>query len=164
MNRFEIDPKNEADVQQLLRIFPDILPDGRLITHEQIEAALSMSRLSAKYRSVVTKWRRVLQYERCIYLDGLSSKGRGFVSLTPDEMIRFGNRGVRAAGRKLRRALQVVSLPDDAALSEETRKYRGLLSLAMEKIIADHRSALRDVSRALAPIKQLPRASAGERP
>lgn len=156
--KFVKNPEHDADVRRLLQVFPDILPDGRCLTHEQIEAAITCSRLSSRYRAVVHKWRRVLLTERSVYLDGLSASGKGFVSLTPDEMVRYGNRGVRFAGRKLRKALAVVSLPNDAALSEDTRRYRGLLETAIAKITHEQRIALRDVSRSLAAPKQLPRA------
>jgi hypothetical protein len=155
------DPRNDADVNTLLKLFPDILPDGRVITHEQLETALHMTRLSARYGTVITKWRRVLRDEKCIYLDGLAAQGAGFVSLTPDEMVRFGNRKVRAAGRQLKKALHVMTMPDDKALSEDTRRYRHVLAGAIERIAQENRAALRDVSRALAPVKQLPKRAAG---
>jgi len=150
-------PRTDVDVQLLCDVFPDLLPDGREITHAQVEAALHANRRTARYRTVVAKWRRRVMRERCVFLDGISAQGRGFVALTPDEMVRYGNRNVRHAGRKIRKALAVASTPDDRSLSEETRKYRALLTVAMTKILAQHGDSLRDVSRALQPMKQLPR-------
>src|SRR5688500_4242443 len=98
---FQKNPRTDVDVALLWKVFPDLLPDGREITHEQIEAVLHESRVSSRYKRVVTKWRKQLLNERAIWLDGLAAQGRGFVALTPDEMVRFGNRGVRTAGRKL---------------------------------------------------------------
>lgn len=155
----ERNPQNDADVQILLRLFPDVLPDGRTITHEQIETALRLSRVSSRYKTVTGKWRRVLMDEKCVFLDGLSGEGRGFVALTPDEMVRYANRSVRTAGRRLRKALVVASMPDDAALSEDVRLYRARLTVAVEQIARQHRAALRDVSRSLLPMQQLPKAS-----
>lgn len=153
----EKNPRTNVDVDLLWKVFPDLLPDGREVTHEQIEAVLHESRLSARYRRVVAKWRRQLLNEKGVCLDGQMAHGRGFVALTPDEMVRFGNRQVRQAGRKIRKGLQVASAPDDAALSADVKRYRGLLMTAMEKIHQSHKGMLRDVSRALAPIRQLPR-------
>lgn len=158
--RFKKDPEHDADVRRLMDIFPDILPDGRSITHEQIEAAIGTPRIAPRYRTVVNKWRKLLVTERGVYLDGITGSGRGFVALTPDEMVRFGNRGVRAAGRKLKKALAVASLPNDAALSDDMRRYRHLLCAAVERIASEHRTALRDVTRALGPQRQLPRRTA----
>lgn len=49
-----------------------------------------------------------------------------------------------------------AAAPDDAQLSEHTRRYRALLTVAMAKIELQHTSSLRDVSRALAPTRPLP--------
>jgi hypothetical protein len=155
--KIEKNPLTDVDVQLLCDVFPDLLPDGRLITHEQIEAALREHRITSRYKRVVEKWRRRLLDERSVFLDGMVANGRGFVALTPDDMVRFGNRNVRSIGRKLRKTLKVMLTPDDAALSEDTRRYRGLLTVALEKINAEQRSVLREVTRALAPMKQLPR-------
>lgn len=159
MTKIEKNPKTEADIQLLMRVFPDLLPDGRCITHEQIEAVLKIPRLASRYRTVVRKWRRQLFDERHVWLDGQTAEGKGFIALTPDEMVRYGNRGVRSAGRKLKKAIVVMSAPSDGQLSEGLRQYRQLLLAATEKIIREHRSTLREVGRALAPMKQLPRAS-----
>lgn len=158
-DRFKHNPQTDADVHLLLRSFPTILPDGSLIPHDQVERVLRVPHNDPRYKTAVSRWRKVLIAERCVYLDGIAARGKGFISLTPDEMVRFGNRSVRAAGRKLRRAMQIISLPEDKQLSADTLKYRGLLSTALEKIANDHRTALRDVTHALAPLKQLPRRS-----
>lgn len=153
-------PRTDVDVELLAKVFTNILPDGSELTHEQIEAVLVESRHSPRYKRVVTKWRRQLLNERGVWLDGMIAQGRGFVALTPDEMVRFGNRGVRQAGRKIRKALMIAAAPDDKALSEGMRKYRALLTVAMERIANEHKSVLRDVSKALAPMKQIPRKAA----
>ena len=160
MNRIMSNPSTNVDVDLLCTVFSDLLPDGREIRHEQIEALLSAPRLSNRYRLVVTKWRRRLFAERTVWLDGIAAQGRGFIALTPDEMVRFGSRGVRHAGRKLRKALAVLSAPADVALSEGIRKNRALLAVAIERIAHESKSALRDVTRALGPQQQLPRRQA----
>jgi hypothetical protein len=160
-DRFQQDPQTEVDVRHLMGVFSDLLPDGRLVGHGQIEAAITVSRTDARYRTVVRKWRKELLDERGVFLDGLSANGQGFVALTPDEMVRHGNRGVRMAGRKLTRALMVMSVPADVALSEEMRRYRGRLSVAVESIARQNKAALREVTRALAPMPTLPRRVAG---
>lgn len=159
MLRIIKNPNTDADVQVLRTVFPDLLPDGREITHEQIEAALRESRKSSRYKRTVSKWRRQLFAERRVFLDGQVASGRGFVALTPDEMVRFANRRVREVGRKLRKAIAVASAPNDAELSEDVRRYRGLLETALVKMAHEHRTTLRDVTRALAPMKQLPQRS-----
>lgn len=156
----EKNPRTEVDVQLLCEVFPDLLPDGREIAHGQVEAALRESRASSRYRRVVSKWRRRMLAERGVWLDGQMAQGRGFVCLTPDEMVRFGNRGVRKAGRTLRKALVIASAPDDRSLSADMKRYRGLLTVAIERIANQHKEVLRDVSKSLLPQKQLPRSAA----
>lgn len=156
----EKNPRTDVDVAALHKVFPDLLPDGREIAHEQIEAVLQITRLQSRYRTVVNRWRKDLLAERGLWLDGQLAQGRGFVVLTPDEMVRFGNRSVRAAGRKLRRALAVVAAPKDEQLSEDTRRYRGLLEAAIVKIANENRTQIRAIGKALAPVKQLPRRAA----
>jgi hypothetical protein len=157
MTTIQRNPRNNVDVETLCRIFPDLLPDGREITHAQLEAALSLNRAQSRYRTVVTKWRKLLLAERGVWLDGQIAQGRGFVVLVPDEMVRFGNRGVRAAGRKFRHALAVVSAPKDEQLSEDTRRYRALLEAAIVKITNENRATLRAIGAAATPMRQLPR-------
>lgn len=160
--RFKKDPQTDADVRHLLTVFADLLPDGRTVAHTQIEAALTANRAMPRYHTAVRKWRRVLLTEKSIYLDGVAANGAGFIALTPDEMVRFGNRGVRLAGRKLQKALAVMSVPADVALSEDMRRYRARLSVAVEQIATHHRTALRDVTRALTQTtRTLPRRLAG---
>ena len=151
------DPRNDADVALLLKVFADILPDGRKISHEQIETVLRLNRASSRYRTIVTRWRRLIFVERRVFLDGRAAEGAGFVALTPDEMVRYANREVRASGKKLKKAIAVASAPNDDELSADMLRYRRLLEAATVKIAAEHRHALKDVSKALAPMKQLPR-------
>jgi hypothetical protein len=154
-------PATDADVSLLLTVFPDLIPDGRRITHEQLESVLKMSRLNSRYRTVVNRWRKLLFIERRVYLDGRIGDGTGFAVLTPDEMVRFANREVRSAGRKLKKAIAVASAPNDDELSVGMLRYRQLLEAAAVRIAQEHRSALRAVSKALEPMKQLPRVAGG---
>lgn len=152
-------PSTDADVQLLLAVFPDLVPDGRRLTHEQLESVLKMSHLSSRYRTVVNRWRRLLFVERRVFLDGRIGDGTGFIALTPDEMVRFANREVRSAGKKLKKAIAVASAPNDDELTVSMLSYRRLLEAAAVRIAQEHRSALKYVSKALRPMKQLPRAA-----
>lgn len=150
-------PRNDVDVEMLKKVFPDLLPDGREITHEQLETVLQTPRTLSRYHTVINKWRKQLLHERGLWLDGHVLHGRGFVVLEPDAMVHYANRGVRSAGRKLRKNLAIMSAPKDIELSEDTRRYRRLLEAAVVKITTENRKTLREVGRALTPPKQLPR-------
>jgi len=155
-------PRTDADVALLIAVFPDLLPDGRHIAHTQIESVLKLGRLTGRYHTVVAKWRRVVFDERRVFLNGRLGDGTGFVALTPDEMVRYANRQVRSAGRKLRHALAVASAPNDEQLSEDVRRYRRLLEAAAMRIAQEHKRELHEVAKAMAPMKQLPRVAVGE--
>lgn len=153
-------PQVDADVRMLLGVFSDLLPDGREVQHEQIETVLKLARTSSRYRTVTKKWRRIVFEERGVYLNGRGVAGRGFVALLPNEMVRFGNREVRGAGRRFQKAIAIMALPADEQLSADVKRQRQLLLAATERIAREHKHELRAVTRALAPMKQLPRATA----
>lgn len=157
--RFIRNPSIEADVTLLLGRFRDLIPDGHLIAHEEIESLLKLSRKQSRYQTVTNRWRRVLLDEQRLFLDGRSALGTGFKVLTPDEMIRYSNRRVRAVGRVLRKAIQVASLPNpDELTSGQLRTYQARLMVAAEQVLGTHRRVLIDLTKALQPPRQLPRA------
>jgi len=155
---FQRNPRIDADVDLLLGRFRDLVPDGRVVAHEEIESLLKIGRKQSRYQTVTTKWRRVLLQEQRVFLDGRSALGRGFVSLTPDDMIRYSNKRVRQVGRMIRKAIQVASLPEPSELkNSEMRNYQARLLLACEQVAQAHRHVLVDLTKALQPARQLPR-------
>jgi hypothetical protein len=150
-------PQNDADVRLLLAAFPDVRSDGRLIRHEEIEAVLRIPRTSSRYHTVTWKWRRVLEDERGVYLDGRSAQGAGFIAFLPDEHVRYGAKGFHHLGRRTGRLLKIMSMPADEALSPEMRRYRQLVVSSIEQKAKENREALRDIARALAPPRTMPR-------
>lgn len=153
-------PRVDADVELLLGRFRDLIPDGRTIAHEEIESLLKLNRKASRYQTVTKKWRRILLHENRVFLDGRSALGAGFISLTPDEMIRYSNRRVRQVGRIVRKAIMIASLPDPSELkSSETRNYQARLLVACEQLNNTHKHVLFDLTKALQPPRQLPRAS-----
>jgi len=153
-------PRINADVELLLGRFRNVLPDGRLIAHVELESLLKMNRKQSRYRTVTNKWRRILLHEQRVFLDGRAALGDGFIALTPDDMIRYANKRIRQVGRNLRRAIHVASLPDPSELkSSEMRNYQARLLVAYEQVINTHKHVLIDLTKALQPPRPLPRAS-----
>lgn len=149
-------PQTDADVKRLLDSVPDLVADGRLITHESVERILVMHREQARYKTVVRHWRRAVFQERHVFLDGRSAEGHGWKALTPDEMIRFANREVRGLGRRLKRALILAATPQDDEITDpNSRLYRARLLSATEQIAQAHGRVVRDLSQALKPPRQL---------
>jgi hypothetical protein len=155
--RFMKQPRIDADVQLLLGRFRDLLPDGTVIQHAEIERLLNLKRRDGRYQTVTKRWRQVLFEEQRIFLDGRAALGQGFKSLTPDDMVRYSNKRVRAIGRLLRKAIAVAALPQPNELSTDARVYQARLLLAAEQIMTTHKRVLVDLSTALKPPRQLPR-------
>lgn len=156
--QFQRNPRIDADVELLLGRFRDLLPDGRTIAHEEIESLVKLNRKQARYHTVTNKWRQIIFQEQRVFLDGRAALGAGFIALTPDEMVRYSNKRVRAIGRMIRKAIQVAMLPDPSELkSSEMRTYQARLLVAMEEINKTHKSVLLDLTKALQPPRALPR-------
>lgn len=156
---FEKNPRVSADVELLLGRFRDLLPDGRVIAHQEIETLLRTPRTSSRYKLVTKKWREIVLRENRVFLDGRSAFGQGFQSLTPDDMIRYSHKRVRQVGRILQKAIRVASLPDPSELrSSETRNYQARLMVACEQIAQAHKHVLLDLTKGLQPPRPLPRA------
>jgi hypothetical protein len=159
----ERNPRIDEDVELLLGRFRDILQDGRLIRHDEIEAVLGIRRTVSRYKTVTNKWRRILMEEQRVFLDGRSALGEGFKSLTPDDMIRYTNRRVRQMGHMLRKALQVASLPHPSELkNSEARVFQARLLVACEQIVQAHKHVLVDLAKAMKPPRALPRVVGGK--
>jgi|GraSoiStandDraft_4_1057263.scaffolds.fasta_scaffold146857_2 hypothetical protein len=158
--RFDRNPRIDADVQLLLGRFRNLLPDGRVLQHVEIEGLLQLTRTSSRYRTVTDKWRRVLFDEQHVFLDGRSAHGEGFTALTPDEMIRFANRRVRAVGKALHKAIKIIATPQPGDLTDNSlRIYQARLLVVTEQVLNTHKHALLDMTKALRPAPVLPRAS-----
>jgi hypothetical protein len=140
--------------------FSELLPDGRVIRHDDIEAVLRLNRRQPYYKTVVKHWRKDLFHEQRLYLDGRSALGDGFKVLTPDEMIRFSNRLVRAVGRALKKAVAIAATPrDDELIDSNVRAYRARLLSAAEQMLSNNGRLLREVSAELRAPRQLPRSA-----
>jgi hypothetical protein len=157
--RFIREPRTDADVKLLMEQFADILPDGRLIAHETIEGVLALSRDQARYKTIMKHWRRNLFEEQRVWLDGRAAEGHGFKVLTPDEMVRYANREVRAIGRKLKRAILIAASPLDDEIDASNRLYRARLLSATEQIAQAHGRVVRELTKALQPPRQLRKVS-----
>lgn len=154
--RFQKDPRTDADVQVLLRHYQDLLADGRILTHEELEGLLKMRRTDARYKTVLRHFRRVVFNERQIFLDGVSAEGLGFRALTGNDMVRYGNRRLRHVGRTLKKAVRVLATPHDDEISDpHARAYRARVLVVAEQMAATHGRSMREVTTALRAPTQL---------
>lgn len=153
-------PQTDVDVRRLREHFRDLLPDGRLIEHGEIEKLIGVKRTRSYYRTATKAWRRSVFEEDRLYLDGRTALGRGFKVLTPDDMVRFANKRVREAGRILKRAVLVAAAPSDEALTDaNARAYRARLLAAAQELATTHTETMKALTSALRRPTQLPRAN-----
>lgn len=151
-------PRTDVDVRALLEKYPDMQPDGRIVAHEDVEGLLRLNRRHPYYKTVIRHWRRALFDEQRLFIDGRSALGQGFKVLTPDEMIRYSNRQVRAAGRILKKAVKVAATPrEDEIVDTNVRAYRARLLSAAEQMLTQHGRVMREIGATLRPPAQLPR-------
>jgi len=153
-------PAVESDVRLLLATFAGIEPDGRTISHDQLEAVLKMSRRQGRYRTVVNRWRKAVRATRGIVLDGISGEGRGFVALTGDDAVRIhAVRERRSGDRKYHRALSSAVAPTDEQIANPTvRVFRARFVAGLESIVRAARQMKRELMGPPKPTPQLPRA------
>lgn len=95
------------DVKRLLEHFGS--PQPRLITHEDVEAVLGITRHTSRYRSVTGAWRKLLEQEHNILVSGAPG---GFQILTSPERIDHAMHQRTKGVRRLVRAMkEIVTVP-----------------------------------------------------
>ena len=112
------------DVKLLLKAFPELKRDGSVISHAEVEEVIGVHHKSNRYRSVVTAWRKVLESEQGICLDGMGAAGQGFVVLSAPEMPKFGRKKLRQATKAAKRGFVVAGLAPDSELNTTDRAKR----------------------------------------
>jgi hypothetical protein len=119
------------DVKLLLEAFKGLERDGRIIQHHEVSQVIGVHHSTNRYRSVVTAWRRTLEREEGIYLDGMKAAGQGFVVLAAPEMVRFGCGKLRQATKVVKRGVTAAGLAPDEELDlpDRTRRDHVLLHL-----------------------------------
>lgn len=70
----------QPDIVKLLAAFEDVQV-GTVIEHSRIESVLGYTRASSRYRSVVSKWIKVMRRERQVVISGRHGAGLGYAVL-----------------------------------------------------------------------------------
>lgn len=127
-----------AQVEKMMAAFPSI-NRGDIIQHADIEKAMGEERKSARYRTILSKWRRRVLEERGIFL--ASELGVGLRAQEPAAQLRTGAGFMKQAARRVTRGLAVTVAVPDAELTPELRaartkileRTRALASLARDE-------------------------------
>lgn len=124
---FHVATPIQPDLDKLLQAFgkPE---EGRVIRHEEIEAALGMRRGTSRYRAVLGKWRRKLVELHNVQLGLLVNVG--YKALLPDERIDDSlgqfKRGARRIKEGVKRAASTH--PDDLDPLHRARREHLIVS------------------------------------
>lgn len=111
----------EHDVRKLQDAF--LVPqEGRVITHEEIESLLGITRKTCRYRTVIGLWRDRLAIESHLYMK--AQNGVGYLVLDPTGCISSAYRKFELSDRARQRAMLMVYSTDVARLSDEGLKKR----------------------------------------
>jgi hypothetical protein len=112
------------EVRKLIEAFPNI-QRGQLITHDEIEKVIRHKRDSNRYKTVTSRWRKEVENERGIVIDGRGeAQGVGFRALLDGEQVKFGVNQRKASQRRIRRWHGAVSRVDEAKLSDSELRVR----------------------------------------
>lgn len=114
----------QPEVDKLMERYSRIARNGDVITHEEIESLIGVSRSEGHYRSVIKKFRQALEDERGVVLDGRTARGVGFRVLTAEDFTTFAGREFRSGYRKTKRAVKVAALAPDDELTPSGRLRR----------------------------------------
>lgn len=106
----------DAEVQLLLRKY-GVPEEGKVITYGELEGLLDVSRSSNRFKSIVSRWRKILFRDHNTLL--VAVNGEGYKVALPSERVLFGRRKFRSGMRMQVRALVVVAQTDKARLTAE---------------------------------------------
>lgn len=126
------------DVRKLQEHFPDMESRiGSVITHEEIETVIGIKRDQARYKTIVTAWRKRIAKDSNgrvqIRGDLREYVGIGFRVLNDSEMVEFHTDLKQSMTRKGRRAYIVLVNSDESKLTDEQKRIRnhGLHAMKM---------------------------------
>lgn len=154
---FVKDPRTDADVNLVLNGLGELSPDGRVITHKQVEALLRVPRTHSHYKLVMKHVRCRIEDERSLVLDGRGLKGEGWLLLTRPEQVSRGHRGVALSIRSAKKQTRRMSMPLAEELPESMRAFRAGFVASMSRVFHAHEQAQKDTRLMPGAVKSLPR-------
>lgn len=135
------------DVTRLMETFPvSEMTEGEVIKHSAIAGALRVEKKSARYRSVVSAWRKKLRIDHNI--DIAAEVGVGYRVLTNSERVSYGLRDYRSSTRKLVRAADRIARADPEKLSEPEARKREHANKLLASQISIARSTVHEIGSA----------------
>lgn len=117
----------DIEVQKLVTHFGK--PEHGVIDYVDIEVVIGLAWRAPRFKSVLTKWRRILFRE--LNIDTEMAAGKGMRVLAPGERIDASHRDMRSAVRKTHKGfLRISSVPTEQLTEIERKKYDHMLRSA----------------------------------
>ena len=144
------------DVKRLSEAFPtDQLTEERVISHEELEGALSMDRGSQRYYGVCNSWIAKVKNETGIYM--VWDQGSGIKVLTPAMLLGHAETRTRQKIKQTGRAIKTFAWVQRDRLDETGQQrldHQMRVANALKSAIDTTR---RELAVELAPVKCLPK-------
>lgn len=111
----------EIDVRSIREAFPDEkLTSGMKISHGEIEPLINCDRKSYRYKTVTSRWRKLV--ENATNKVVAADPGVGFVVLSEIGKVGLSGTKLRSAGRIARRSYVLAARVDCKELTDEQRR------------------------------------------
>ena len=115
------------DVRRLREAFPDDdMPEGRVISYDEVEEVLGRERGSSRFETVTSIWRRVFERDTGRILHRVRQEG--FKVIVDREKVQLAAQKISTAGRLSRRAVVVGSAVDRKNLTADELAAHEVLS------------------------------------
>jgi hypothetical protein len=111
------------DVEKLMKSIA--IEAGRLVTHSEIVRVLRLDPKSSRYRTVVTSWRKTIEREKFLRLDGES--GVGYRVLTPEQAISRSAKDIEHVSNASRKTTVRIEMIDTMSLSDQSKDQHALV-------------------------------------
>lgn len=110
----------DAEVNRLREAFPiNELKTGTLFPHETIESIVGESRDSGRYRTIVMRWKNLIEKETLHYLG--SVRGEGFKLFNDNEKADASGKFADQSRRKLFKGMKILPKIDRKNLTDENK-------------------------------------------
>jgi hypothetical protein len=124
----------DVDIRALRDAFPDSgLAVGKLIGYEEVERVVRCKRASARFKTVTSRWRRLVEKDTGMII-GVEPT-RGFVVLDDHEKLELSCQKVRSGVKFTRRGIRVAGHVERKGLSDEERRRYDLLTVRAAAIL-----------------------------
>jgi len=111
----------DPDIKKLREAFPaERLEMGQVIPYEEVEEVIGTAKKSARFRTVTTRWRRLVERETGNTVIG-TERGVGFKVLDNRQKLDLSNDILEQALRRSRRSYQVTGRINLEQLTQDER-------------------------------------------